>query len=396
MILLVLLYFDKQKVYKGEKPPIPSVTIGEQEMHAILGSYKWNDKKVEKELKDILMSVDYKKVDRQGEFKIQFPDAEKPIYIARGIYLNGKFITDTISSIFGENKNFLVHNSSYQNFAIKAYWENGKSAEYLIPINVRKPDKSYHANLIGGHSLLIANNEQDRLLFEIQKDIEDSAPTFILDYHSINLDTARKYYPELKIEHEPYYILFHVDQEVFRSNKLDELKQYIDAHSNVIKKNIEGYVNKIDRKFNVLEVDGVPLVIDDVLNIRVGQKISLEVTYLNKDISYYHVVEQFDILEKPNEIFSDKNWLSKEIDKLSILAIGNTKFTKPFTSSQNVDLRIVSSTTVHRTLKLKNGQERSEPAIYVFNNRELVYQTDHYDELLKYLFETEQLKLLMP
>ncbi len=62
IVTVVMVYFDKQKVYKEEKPPVPVVSLGEQPTQVFLGSYTWNDGEVKKELA-YLKDVNFKRVE---------------------------------------------------------------------------------------------------------------------------------------------------------------------------------------------------------------------------------------------------------------------------------------------------------------------------------------------
>lgn len=72
-ILLAMFYIDKQKVYKEEKPPMPTVLLGEQELHPILSTYTWNAGKIEKEIKDLTQLIEYQHAEFRENLNIEFP-----------------------------------------------------------------------------------------------------------------------------------------------------------------------------------------------------------------------------------------------------------------------------------------------------------------------------------
>ncbi|CAM3766347.1 hypothetical protein GCM10009865_06910 [Aeromicrobium ponti] len=393
-VFLVMLYFDKQKVYKEEKPPMPTVSVGEQEIQPVLGTYKWNGEKVEKELKDLTGSLNYKNLEFSDKLTIRFPDDEQPIFVAKGNYHNNKLYVNPYYSHFGENDYYLSNYSSIETLSLHAYWKDGKRAEYIIPLNIRQvnPEKDYLAHSRGYHSLLlIGDAESDGQ--SVSDELHAEFPAFLIERRGyIDTETAKKLYPELNVEKDPSYILFDQEKEVFRTNTLEELKNYIKENSYVRKRTVEGVVTYIDREFRFIKVDDKPFSAEDVSSIRTGQKISLDVTDLNKDIPFYHKIENIKVLKEPDRTLLDKKWLSKEKDKFSILAIGDTSFTKPFKSPHKADFKLADNITIQKSLKLDDG--KAEPAIYVFNDKELLFQTSDYENVLQFLFEMEQILLM--
>ncbi|PWW32610.1 hypothetical protein DFO73_101875 [Cytobacillus oceanisediminis] len=89
-------------------------------------------------------------------------------------------------------------------------------------------------------------------------------------------------------------------------------------------------------------------------------------------------------------LYFDKQKVYME-EKPPIPTIGDSSFTKPFKSTQNDDFKLVDSISIQKSLKLGDGNLIDEQNIYVFNNRELIFQTRDYENLLKFLFEAEQL-----
>lgn len=390
-VILVMIFMDRQKVYKLEKPPVPTVTVGAQTIQAELGTYRWNGEKVEKSFKDIMQTMEAQTVDYRETLEIDFPENEKPVYIARGYQDYLRFNFDPFTSLMGEEKQVLGNHSNVQTYALKAYWKNGKRAEYFIPLHVREvqPVKPYHAYNKGFHSLLIVADDEQGIQ-KVTEEIYSESPNFLMSTNSLTkLEDVRNFYPELKIEKSPIYVLFDHEKEIFRSTSLEELKAYIREHSYEKKETVEGTITKIDREFGIINLEGTPLFVTDISTLKVGQKISLDVTTINEYLPYYKITENVRVLDKPDKIALEKKWLSKKNDKFSILVIGDSEFTKLFKSPHKEDLKLVENITIE-----KPSKNNSKPVIYVFNDKELVYLADSYDSLLKFLFEAENLLLL--
>lgn len=165
IVTVVMYYFDKQKVYKEEKPPVPVVSLGEQKTQVFLGSYTWNDGEVIKELAD-LKDVNFKRVAYRDQLHIDFPEGKEPLYIAKGAYDPTGNGTYPIPSMFNdESVSFLGNYPSVLTLSLKAFWKNGKRAEYIVPLNVEPvaPEKEYLPVNKGFYSLLGVYNGDSEL-----------------------------------------------------------------------------------------------------------------------------------------------------------------------------------------------------------------------------------------
>lgn len=382
MIIMAMLYFDREKVYKEEKPPIPVITVGDTEVQAVLGSYRWNDGMVEKEMKDISKTLKYQPVQGNEEFKIEFPKGEEPVYFAKGLRNpNGQFYG--ANGLYGND--YIYNASDIITFNIKAYWKNGKRADYFIPIQVRKVElKEYYARFIGSHSILIINEDiavAERAGKELSNEFSNTAT-------SINFGNKHSF-PELNIDQSQAYLLFDHQSEIFRANDIGTLKNYI--KDNIIPREvIEGTVSEIDHNLGFIIINRRKLFTEPDQQIKAGQDVSVEARYFMSKF-YSPVIEEIQVMKNTDPIFEDEKWFSNEVGKFSILAIGDTDFLKPLKNPHKEDLKMAGMITAQKSLKMNSGEQLKGPAIYVFNDKELVYQTDTYEELLKYLFSREAL-----
>ncbi len=383
---MVMFYFDQKKVYKEEKPPFPVVSLGEQQTEVFLGSYSWNDGVVKKEFAD-LEDVNFKSVEYREQLHIEFPEGKEPLYIARGTYAPSGKVTYPIPFLFNEDYGaFLGNYPSVLTLSLKAFWKNGKRAEYIVPINVKEnlPEKEFLPINKGFHSLLSVY-QGDSDVHYVNQQIFNENPHFLMEYKGVNIEMAKNFYPELQIENAPMYFLFDQEKEVFRTDSEEALMQYIKENTYISRETIEGIVTKVDRDFEFVFVDDYPYYLQDT-SIRVGQKVQLDVANVSKELPYQQIVEKVEVLEESDEILLRKDWLSIKEDKFSLLVVGDAAFSKPFKNPQKEDLNLIDEITIKKSLS-----SIKQPSIFLFNNEELVFQTDDYDSLLKYLFETEQL-----
>lgn len=389
IVTLVMFYFDKQKVYKEEEPPMPVVSLGEQKAQVLLASFTWNGGEVRKELKDLVENLNYERVEFRDELHVEFPEGEEPIYISRGLYdSNGEVVIPPFNML-DENANFLTNSSSIQTLSIKAFWKNGRRAEYIVPLNIREvpPEKEYLSPNKAFHSLLVVYGNEPQGDTDVTLQINHESPKFLLgSSHRINLEMAKEDYPELQITSTPSYLLFDQEKELFRTESVDSLLQYVKENTYESKENKEGIVTKLDSRFGIVYVDNIPFLGEDLRFVKVGQKVKIEITNVNKEVPYYRMVTKIDVIEETDDILLNKEWLSRKVDELTLLVVGNSQFTEPFKKPQKEDLKLVGNINIKKSL-----HSIEKPSVFVFNSKELVFQTHDYDSLLKYLFETEQM-----
>lgn len=184
IVTVVMYYFDKQKVYKEEKPPVPIVSLGEQPTQVFLGSYTWNDGEVKKKLAD-LKEVNFKKVEYRDQLHIDFPEGKDPLYVSKGAYDPSGKTTYPIPSMFNdESVSFLGNYPSVLTLSLKAYWKNGRRAEYIVPLNVdaKPPEKEYLPVNKGFYSLLGVYSGDSEIDTKIRQKISEISPDFLMEY----------------------------------------------------------------------------------------------------------------------------------------------------------------------------------------------------------------------
>jgi hypothetical protein len=397
IVILMMVYFDKEKVYKEEKPPMPVITVGDTEVQAIMGSYRWNDGLVEKEMKDITKSLKNQHVYENEEMKVEFlDDADIPVFIGKSTLMpNGKKFPDLLPSINGENGLF-SEDEGIRTVVLQAYWKDGKTAEYYLPIKIEKqPQKEpYFPRFKGQYSIVITEEEVSP-----EKDVEVRAkllqqypPSFITIGAYTDLQRAEEELSELNIKEVPSYILLDEEGEVFRSKDIGSMKKYIDENVFPEATSKEGIVTEVNRELGFIKIDEVPFRIDKGAMYHTGQKLAFKARYPEDGQLWFPILEEVRVLENQDEIFNGSNWLSNESGKLSIIAIGN-KSKEIIESLKKEGIKTVVKTSAENSLKMESGKELTNYTIFVFNEKELIFQTDVYDNLLKFLYSKENLDL---
>lgn len=228
VLLLLLLSFDKWKLYKEEKPPRPEIVADGKEASALLFDYSWNGTDTSKELNkanlsDSLESMEALPVGPYSDLAVSFP--EKPDRMTISAW--DPRLEEEIYKQDGSVYNF-TNRPGTVTLVIKAEWNKGR-ATYLTRIKTEKivsyqellaPDKEVQTVIgfaaSGSSSLAFANKQPgDR---------------FASGYISGELDYLQKAYPELELNELPSYFVFKQEKIVYRTTDMQELKSYISKH----------------------------------------------------------------------------------------------------------------------------------------------------------------------
>ncbi|ESU31702.1 hypothetical protein G3A_15095 [Bacillus sp. 17376] len=79
LLLTLLIAMDRYKLYKEEKPPVPSITVNGQEIPYILGQYDWHATKTEKiDPIKAMAGMDPTKVKEKETLEVSFPPEMEP------------------------------------------------------------------------------------------------------------------------------------------------------------------------------------------------------------------------------------------------------------------------------------------------------------------------------
>lgn len=162
--------------------------------------------------------------------------------------------------------------------------------------------------------------------------------------------------------------MFNHNNEVFRTDSIEHLQQFIKENTYVSKDTVLGMVTKLDREFGMVYVDKSPYILHDLTTIKVGQRVKLEVANMSEELPFHRNVEQVEILEEPHPVLMDKKWLSKKENQYSVLVVGNDEFSATFERAQKDNLSLVENITVKKSV-----ESIEQPSIFVFNNKELVF-----------------------
>ncbi len=228
VLLAILLSFDKWKLYKEEKPPLPEIVADGKEASALLFDYSWNGtdrfKALNKaNLSDSLESMEALPVGPFSDLAVSFP--EKPDRMTISAW--DPRLEEEIYKQDGAAYNF-TNRPGTVTLVIKAEWNKGR-ATYLTRVETEKivsyqellaPDKEVQT-VIG-----FAASNSSSLAFANKQ----TGDRFASGYISGELDYLQKAYPELELNELPSYFVFKQEKIVYRTTDMQELKSYISKH----------------------------------------------------------------------------------------------------------------------------------------------------------------------
>jgi hypothetical protein len=218
LLLTLLIAMDRFKLYKEEKPPVPSITVNGQEIPSILGQYDWHGTKT-KEINPIkaMAGMNPSKVKEKEKLAVSFPAEFKPERIE---------ISQVNASPSMKKKRVVAHTLSIPKslytdrtyFKIKAQWEKGYSTYYV---------KTIIEDLPPFNDFLSKNPEKLSVLAIVPRgesekyDLPDEVKEKLDSFHlSDDIEGLKKKYPELLTNVTPVYMVF--NSEFHQQTVMDE------------------------------------------------------------------------------------------------------------------------------------------------------------------------------
>ncbi|MBT2663025.1 hypothetical protein [Bacillus sp. ISL-45] len=206
LLLTVLIAMDRYKLYKEEKPPIPTVTVNGQEIPHILGQYDWHGTKTEKmDPIKAMAGTNPSKVKERETLEVSFPPEIEPetISISQVNAAPGMEKQKAKENTLPIPKSLTPENIY---FKIKAEWKKGYSTYYIktdiedLPLFYdflsKDPEKL---------SVLAIVPRGDSEKYDIPDEVKEKLESFQI---SDDLDGLKKKYPELLTNITPVYMIF--------------------------------------------------------------------------------------------------------------------------------------------------------------------------------------------
>lgn len=228
-ILLVLLTsMDRYKLYKEEKPPIPEITVEEEPIQTVLGSYNYHGTKVKAD-DPVKMMLDFngEQVKENQRLVVTFPAAAEPkkITISQWNTIPGVEKKSETGDSFTIPPSFSSQPDQKFYFKIKAEWEKDFSTYY---VKLRIQDLPYFHEFLSHDSekysvlAIVPRGESEK--YDIPEDLKSKLDSFHL---SDDIEALKKEYPELQSTIVPYYIIFNTEFKVWSTLHKEELIRWL-------------------------------------------------------------------------------------------------------------------------------------------------------------------------
>jgi hypothetical protein len=223
LILSILIFLDFQKVKKEEKPPLPTVRVGEETIEANLKSYSWNGNKgTVNESNDHYIPA----VDPLAELIVTFNDGEEPDHII--IQTPQTDPPPVYREPVESNHYTLTNYPGSLTLEINAEWKGKGKAQYIVELMI-KEKVSYQrllASKEGLYSLFVIEQVGSQSSLEIPAHLDQKIRRMEV---TVDLEGTREQYPELEIKSAPTYLLFDHEKVVLKTEKKEELIQFLQS-----------------------------------------------------------------------------------------------------------------------------------------------------------------------
>ncbi|WP_077211658.1 hypothetical protein [Bacillus dakarensis] len=384
--LIIMISFDYIKSYKEAEPPIPIVTVGDQEAAVTLGTFQWNDEPLNTFTKEeIIAEASTTTINPLQDIQIRFPDP-----------IPANFTVSSLEEMKEGNETKLLQISSTHNYQIpnqpgsitviiSASWGKKRQADYYVSLE-REEVLSYQELLSeenGSYSTLIIYPSDGGDPFQ-----DTPMQTGIVPiYHwkgTDNLDSIQKQFPDLDIKEAPAYLVFDHEKLLIHTKEIDELTQFFLSNYQPRRIDLHGLVMQVDRDNHLVNISGTKFFSEEIDNIKVGQEAHAVVSFNHltdpkKSVTHFITVQR----EAPDFVLED-TWKSKRPNQYSILGVGDEDFLHKLANHSSSTLK-----NVEKHLELINNVKEPMPmlghTITLFNQNEAVLMAYDIEEILRYI-----------
>ncbi|WP_214741100.1 hypothetical protein [Bacillus sp. ISL-41] len=223
LLLTVLIAMDRYKLYKEEKPPVPSITVNGQEIAQILGQYDWHGTKTEKlDPLKAMAGMNPSRVKERETLEVSFPPEVEP----ESITISQVNAAPGMEKQKAKEKTLPIPKSLTQEriyFQIKAQWKRGYST-YYIKTDIEDLPLFYDFLSKDPEKLsvlaIVPRGESEK--YDIPSEVKEKLDSFQI---SDDLEGLKKRYPELLTNITPVYMIFNSE---FHQQSVEDKDKLID------------------------------------------------------------------------------------------------------------------------------------------------------------------------
>lgn len=226
ILLAIMIILDIQKVKKEEKPPLPTITIGDQTFQPVFEDYSWwNGQKMSA---NEISNPNRTTVEPFHDLVVNFSEVEKPDHIKIQLTNPQHYYTQYVETDVASNTIKLPNHPSVFNFLVEAKWEDKGSANYRVEIEIEEK-WSYQRWLSPnphGYGILIIDSEQ-------QGHSSNFPPHFSQKINMMatvggqSLEQVQRDFPELDIQTLPTFVVLDYDSVIMKTENEQELVAYL-------------------------------------------------------------------------------------------------------------------------------------------------------------------------
>ncbi|GAM15257.1 hypothetical protein SAMD00020551_3413 [Mesobacillus selenatarsenatis SF-1] len=223
LLLIVLIAMDRYKLYKEEKPPVPSITVNGQEIPSIVGQYDWHGTKTKKiEPIKAMAGMNPTKVKEKQTLEVSFPPELEPASMTISQVNSAPGLEKkTVQGNRMQIPKSLTQERIY--FKIKAQWKKDYSTYYVkTDIEDLPPFYDFLSKDPGKLSVLAIVPRGESEKYDIPDEVKEKLDSFHI---SDDMESLKKQYPELLTNVTPVYMIFNSE---FHQQTLQDKDQLIE------------------------------------------------------------------------------------------------------------------------------------------------------------------------
>lgn len=387
VVLTLMVGMDLYKSRTEEKPPSPVISIGNKEVPAILGPFRWNaDLMNDIEKDELLKDVSPTGINPLHDLTVTFSGEEPTNLSVMMMDLNYYEEYHLFEGDYVEGQPISLPNEPGEiELTIHAEWPGGKTGTYYLSLE-REQVVSYQT--------LMSEEKDTYSLYHIYSPgspdpfmntaLGTGAIPFTRWMGSEGLEFAQSEYPDLNITEVPSFFVFNDRELLFKTNSVEELTKFFEASYEPKPVNLLGHIFEIDKNSKIINLDGKRLYVEDISDLKVGQEVEANVTFHSLSNLLKAEVHNLSVQKQPHDVLLAEGWRPTSPEKYSVLGIGEDVFLEPLLNPTQTELFKDVDTHI-----LSNMFDLSllTNSYVVYNHEGAVFITQQFDDLVQYLKE---------
>ncbi|MDZ5472852.1 hypothetical protein SM124_14055 [Bacillus sp. 31A1R] len=248
VILISMVIVDMQKVKNEEKPPLPTVFVGEKNVPAVYQSFSWHNGNKQKIKTKPVKTL----VEPFNDLVVQFSEKDEPDELVIEMTNAKSYYLPYLESKVEDNQMKLPVYPATLELSIQAKWKDKGEATYRVAVDIEQKT-SYQRWLSpsdDGYGLLIIDTENGSNSIHLPPHIAGKV-LMMGSMGTQSIEKVREDFPELNIESIPTFVLLDQEKIVLNTNNK---KEFISFFESKVGTAFENILPKTDNTISTLSI----------------------------------------------------------------------------------------------------------------------------------------------